>query len=71
EQARIDTFTNLYQDQATIHEQAISEIEDTDFAAEATSLTESQTLAQSSIIALAYSGHERVSEISSILNHLA
>lgn len=71
EQARIDTFTNLYQDQATIHQQAISDIEDTDFAAEATSLTESQTLAQSSIIALAYAGHERVSEISAVLNQLA
>jgi flagellin len=71
EGARIDTFTNLYQDQATIHSQAISEIEDTDFAAEVTSLTESQALAQSSIIAMAYAGHERVSQITSVLNQLA
>jgi flagellin len=71
ESARIDTLTNLYQDQATIHAQAISEIEDTDFAAEATALTESQVLSQSSIIALAYAGHERVSQISSVLNQLA
>jgi flagellin len=71
EQARIDTFTNLYQDQATIHAQAISEIEDTDYAAETASLTQSQTLAQSSIIAMAYSGHERVSQISAVLNQLA
>jgi flagellin len=68
--ARIDTFTDLYQDQAVIHQQAISEIEDTDFAAEATALTESQTLAQSSMIALAYAGHERASQITSVLNQL-
>jgi flagellin len=71
EHARINTFTNLYQDQATIHTQAISEIEDTDYAAEVTSLTESQALAQGSIIAMAYSGHERISEISGVLNQLA
>jgi flagellin len=69
--ARIDTFTNLNEDQAAIHTQAISEIEDTDYAVEVTSLTESQALAQSSIIAMAYSGHERISEISSVLNQLA
>jgi flagellin len=68
--ARIDTFTNLYEDQATIHARAISEIEDADYAAEVTSLTESQALAQSSIIAMAYAGHERVSQISSVLNQL-
>jgi flagellin-like hook-associated protein FlgL len=69
--ARIDTLTSLYEDQATIHTQAISEIEDTDYAAEVTSLTESQTLAQSSIIAMAYAGHERISQISSVLDQLA
>jgi flagellin len=71
ERTRIDTFSNLDQDQIAIHTQAISEIEDTDFASEASSLAMSQTLSQSSIIALSYAGHQRASQITTMISQLA
>jgi flagellin len=71
ERTRIDTFSNLDQDQITIHTQAISEIEDTDFASEASSLAMSQTLSQSSIVALSYADHQRASQITTMISQLA
>ncbi len=71
EHTQIDTFSNLDQDQIAIHTQAVSEIEDTDFASEASSLAMSQALSQSSIIALSYADHQRVSEITTMISQLA
>lgn len=71
EHASLDTFENLYQDQAAITSQALSQIEDTDFAAETANLVQSQILTQSSIAALAYSGRQQVEQLTLLLNAIA
>jgi flagellin-like hook-associated protein FlgL len=54
-----------------VSHQAISEIEDTDFAAEASSLSASQALSQSSIINMSYADHQSVSQITTLISQLA
>jgi flagellin len=71
ERANLDTFQNLYQDQIVITSEALSQIEDTDFAAESANLVQSQVMSQSSMAALAYSSRQLADQIKSLLNTLA
>ncbi len=71
ESANLNTFEHLYQDQIAITSEALSQVEDTDFAAESANLVQSQVMSQSSMAALAYSSRQLVDQIKSLLDTLA
>lgn len=71
ERSHLDTFEALYKDQIVITTQALSQIEDTDFAAETANLVQSQILSQGSMAALAYSTRQRADQITILLDELA
>jgi flagellin len=68
ERTHLEVFEQLYQDQIVITSEALSQIEDTDFAVETANLAQSQVLSQSSMAALAYSNRTRVDQISQLLD---
>ena len=71
ERTQIDPFRRIYEDQITITSQALSQIEDTDFAVESTNLAQSQILTQGSLAALAYAGREYASQLALLLDSIA
>jgi flagellin len=71
EHANLDTFQQLYQDQEVITSDALSKIEDTDFAAEASNLAQSQALSQSAMAALAYNSRQNVSQLTQLIDSIA
>jgi flagellin len=71
ERTHLDTFQNLYQDQIVITSEALSQIEDTDFAAETANLVQSQILTQGSVAALAYSGRQDAAQLTQLLDSIA
>jgi flagellin len=71
ERTQLDTFRNLYEDEIAITSEALSQIEDTDFAAETANLVQSQILTHGSIAALAYSGHQQASQLTQLLDAIA
>ncbi|HEX3600817.1 MAG TPA: hypothetical protein VHU84_11785 [Lacipirellulaceae bacterium] len=71
EHANLDTFQQLYQDQVVITSDALSKIEDTDYAAETADLVQSQTMTAGAMAALSYSGRERVNQIKQVLDAIA
>ena len=54
-----------------ITSEALSKIEDTDFAAEASNLVQSQILSQSAMAALAYNSRQNVSQLTQLLDSIA
>jgi flagellin-like hook-associated protein FlgL len=71
ERASLDTFEGLYKDQITITTEALSQIEDTDFAAESANLVQSQILSQGAMAALAYSSRQRTTQLTLLLDAVA
>jgi flagellin-like hook-associated protein FlgL len=71
EQANLGTFQQLYQDQTAITSDALSKIEDTDYAAETANLVQSQTMTAGAMAALTYSGRERADQIKQVLDAIA
>jgi flagellin len=71
ERTHLDTFQNLYQDQIAITSEALSQIEDTDFAAETANLVQSQILTQGATAALAYSGRQHAAQLTLLLDAIA
>jgi flagellin len=71
ERANLDTFQQLDQDQVAITSEALSNIEDTDFAAEASNLVQSQVLSQSAMAALAYNSRQNVTQLTQLLDSIA
>ena len=71
ERTQIDPFRAIYQDQIAITSEALSQIEDTDFAAESTNLAQSQTLTQGALAALAYAGREQANQLALLLDSIA
>lgn len=71
EHTHLDVFEQLYQDQVVITSDALSQIEDTDFAIEATNFAQSQVLAQGAMAALAYASRSRVDQITQLLDEKA
>lgn len=71
EGTQLDTFEQLYQDQIAITTEALSQIEDTDFAAESANFVQSQILSQGAMAALSYSNHQHVQQMASLLNAVA
>jgi flagellin len=71
EHANLDTFQQLDQDQIAITTEALSNIEDTDYAAEAANLTQSQVLSQGAMAALAYHSRENATQLTQLLDSIA
>ena len=71
EHANLDTFQQLDQDQIAITSESLSNIEDTDYAAEAANFTQSQVLSQGAMAALAYSSRQNVSQLTQLLDSIA
>jgi flagellin len=71
EHANLDTFDQLYHDQAVITTQALSDVEDTDFAAETANFVQSQVLSQGAIVALGYANRQHVDQITHLLDAIA
>jgi flagellin len=71
ERTNLDTFEHLYQDQVVITTDALSKIEDTDFAAETASLAQSQVLSQGAMAALTYANRQRIDQITVLLDEMA
>lgn len=71
ERTQLDTFEALYQDQVAITSEALSQTEDTDFAAETSNLVQSQILSQASIAALSYANQQHVSQVAVLLDSVA
>lgn len=71
ERTHLDPFEQLYKDQIVITTEALSQIEDTDFAGETANLVQSQILSQSSMAALAYSGRQRTAQLTLLLDAIA
>lgn len=71
EHTHLDVFEELYQDQVVITSEALSQVEDTDFAAESTNFVQSQVLAQSAMAALEYATRTRVDQITQLLDERA
>jgi flagellin len=63
----IDMPEELLQDQIVIHTEALSQVEDADFAEEASNLLASQITAQSSLAALALDGRINAEQVSAVL----
>ena len=68
ERTNLDVFEQLYQDQIVITSEALSQIEDTDFAAETANLAQSQILSQSAMAAINYSNQTRIDQITQLLD---
>jgi flagellin len=71
EHANLDTFDQLYRDESVITTQALSDVEDTDFAAESANFTQSQVLSQAAIAALGYANRQHVDQITHLLDAIA
>jgi flagellin len=71
ERTHLDTFEGLYKDQIVITTEALSQIEDTDFAAESANLVQSQILSQGAMAALAYSSRQRTTQLTLLLDAIA
>lgn len=71
ERTQLDTFESLYQDQVAIVSEALSQTEDTDFAAETSNLMQSQIFSQASIAALSYANQQHVSQVAVLLDSVA
>jgi flagellin len=71
ERTHLDTFEGLYKDQVVITTEALSQIEDTDFAAESANLVQSQILSQGAMAALAYSSRQRTTQLTLLLDAIA
>ncbi len=71
ERTQLDTFEQLYQDQTAITTEALSQIEDTDFAAETANFIQSRILSQSAMAALSYSNRQHVQQMTTLLNAVA
>jgi flagellin len=71
EHANLDTFQQLDQDQIAITTEALSNIEDTDYAAEAANLSQSQVLSQGAMAALAYNSHQNATQLTQLLDSIA
>jgi flagellin len=69
--AQLDTFQNLYQDQVAITSEALSNIEDTDFAAETANFAKSQVLLQGAMAALSYASRAQADQIKHLLDRTA
>lgn len=65
-----DIFEQLRSDQIVISKEALSHIEDTDFAQETSRLVEGQILSEASIQALAYANRESIEQIEELLEDL-
>ena len=61
-------FEQLYQDQIVITSEALSQIEDTDFAVETANLVQSQVLSQGAMAALQYANRTHIDQISQLLD---
>ena len=68
EHAHLDTFEALYQDQIVITTETLSQIEDTDFAAESANFVESKILAQGAMAALSYYNQQRADQLLGLLD---
>ena len=66
--AQLDAFQNLYQDQVAITSQALSNIEDTDFAAETANFAMSKVLLQGAMAALSYASRAQADQIKHLLD---
>ena len=71
ERANLDTSQQLDQDQIAITTEALSNIEDTDYAAETSNLVQSQILSQGAMAALAFNSHQNVSQLTQLLDSIA
>jgi flagellin-like hook-associated protein FlgL len=71
ERTHLDTFEELYKDQIVITTEALSQVEDTDFAAESANLVQSQILSQGAMAALAYSSRQRTTQLTLLLDAIA
>ncbi len=70
ERTHFEVFEKLREDQIAITTEALSQIEDTDFAAEAAELVQGRILSEASMIALAYSNRELTEQMEEILEGL-
>ncbi|MGD9633483.1 MAG: flagellin [Pirellulales bacterium] len=68
EHTHLDVFEQLYQDQIVITSEALSQVEDTDFAAETANFAQAQVLSQSAMAALQYASRTHVEQISQLLD---
>jgi len=71
EHTQVDTFEQLYQDQVVITTEALSQIEDTDFAAETANFVQSKILSQGAMAALGYANRQHVQQMATLLNAVA
>lgn len=71
EHTQLDTFEQLYQDQIAITTEALSQVEDTDFAAETANLVQSQILSQGAMAALSYANRQHAEQVATLLNEVA
>lgn len=71
EHTQLDTFEQLYQDQIVITTEALSQIEDTDFAAETANLVQSQILSQGAMAALSYANRQHAEQVAALLDEVA
>ena len=65
-----EIFEQLRQDQIVITTETLSQIEDTDFAAETSNLVQGQILSQASIAALAFSQREQIEQLEALFDSL-
>ena len=70
EKYEIDVFSELREDQIVINRETLSQIEDTDFAAESAELVSGRILSEASIAALAYSQREQVEQLEELLESI-
>jgi flagellin len=69
--AQLGTFANLYQDQTVITSEALSRIEDTDFASETAEFVRSRVLLQSAMAALSYASRSQADQIKHLIDAAA
>jgi flagellin-like hook-associated protein FlgL len=69
--SQLDTFANLYQDQAVITSGALSRIEDTDFASETAEFAQSRVQLQAAMAALSYASRSQADQIKNLLDQTA
>lgn len=68
ERYQIETFKQLTQDLIVTHTQALSQVEDADFAEEASEFAASQASSQGAMAALAYSGKTHTEQVELLLD---
>jgi flagellin len=71
EHTQLNVFEQLYEDQIVIVSEALSQIEDTDFAAEAANFAQSQILSQGAMAALSYANRQRAEQLAQLLDEVA